>query len=187
MTLYELTQEMQELLNMLEQLPAEIPAMMEDGSNEEEVAAAKARQLQEEQAITDTLEMVAMDFTDKADGYGKVLRQMQAEISAVKAEKMRLARRQSLLEAREEKLSDALRDALLQTGKKNLKTDLFTFGTRKSEQVIPAEDWRRVPDDFLKYLDPVPDKVAMKKYLKSHPDEEFEWGHMQENIILTIR
>lgn len=169
MTLYELTDDMLKLLNMLEQLP-------EEGDEESEL---------QEQAIRDTMEAVAGDFTEKAEGYGKVLRQLLAEIEAVKAEKMRLAKVQNNLERNADRLKDAMKHAMMMLHLKKLKTDLFTFSTRAGQElVIDAENIFEIPDDFLRYKDPEPDKTAIKKYLKFN---EAPWAHMEETQSLIIK
>ena len=172
MTLYDLTQQMEELLAMLEELPEQDK---EDADTQE-------------QAIRDTLEMVSMDFAEKADGYGKVLCQLQAEADAVKTQKMRLAARQSAIEKNIDRLKDAMLNAMIQIGQKKLKTDLFTFSTRAGQDlVITADSVFEIPDDYLRYKDPEPDKIAIKKYLKEHPEEEISWAHLVDTQSLTIR
>lgn len=170
MTLYELTEEMQRLLMWLEEEDAE-----------------------EDQALLDTLDMVQQDFEAKADGYGCVIRNMEADIAEIKAQEeilkeevKRLAGRRNGIEKGVDRLKETLRKALEVTGKKNLKTDKFTFGTRKSSSVvITAENVFDLPDECLRYKDPEPDKTAVKKYLEEHPD--CEWAHIETKVALSLR
>jgi hypothetical protein len=82
-------------------------------------------------------------------------------------------------------MKEALRKALELTGKKNLKTEKFTFGTRSaSSVVIDAKNIFDIPDDYLRYKDPEPDKTAIKDYLKEH---ECEWAHMETKVSLSLR
>lgn len=76
MTLYELTSDYMELLTMLEDPDAD------------------------EEVIADTLEGLAGDIEAKADGYARVMRQMDADAVAIKAEEERLANRRRSLENR---------------------------------------------------------------------------------------
>lgn len=178
MKLYELTEEYKDLKRMQEILST-IP---EDEKDETQ-----------EQAIKDTLEMVQMDFADKADGYGMVLRNLEAgqdELKAqeeiLKTEMARLAARRKSLERNEDRLKEAMMQALIATGQKNLKTDKFTFGTRKSSSlVITTENVFEIPDDLLRYKDPEPDKTAIKDYLKDHPD--VTWAHIETKQSLSVR
>lgn len=169
MTLYELTDEMMTLLSWLEEA--------DDESS-----------IPDQQAIEDTLAMVAEDFCAKADGYGKVLKQLQADAEAVKAEKMRLAARQSSLEKSADRLKEAMRDALVKLGQKSLKTDLFTFSTRAGQElVIDAESVYELPMEMVRIVDPVPDKMAIKKYIKEHAGEEITWAHMEPTVSLIVK
>ena len=170
MTMYELTEEMKRLLLWLEEEDAE-----------------------EDQALLDTLDMVQQDFEAKADGYGCVIRNMEADIAEIKAQEeilkeevKRLAGRRNGIEKGVDRLKETLRKALEVTGKKNLKTDKFTFGTRKSSSVvITAENVFDLPDECLRYKDPEPDKTAVKKYLEEHPD--CEWAHIETKVALSLR
>ena len=170
MTLYELTDEMQRLLLWLEEDEAE-----------------------EDQALVETLDMVEQDFEDKADAYGCVIRNMEADAAEIKAQEdilteeiKRLRSRRASVEKGTERLKETLRKALEQTGKKNLKTEKFTFGTRKSSSVvITAENVYELPDECLRYRDPEPDKTAIKEYLKDNPD--CAWAHMETKVALSLR
>ena len=170
MTLYELTDELQRLQMWLEEEDAD-----------------------EDQALTDTLEMVTQDFEQKADGYGMVIRNLEADASEIKAQEAilmeevkRLKDKRAGIEKQTDRLKEALRKALELTGKKNLKTEKFTYGTRKSSNVvIDAKSIYDLPDDCLRYKDPEPDKTAIKEYLKDHPD--CEWAHIETKMSLTLR
>lgn len=169
MTLYELTEELHRLQMWLEEEDAD-----------------------EDQALADTLEMVAQDFEQKADGYGCVIRNLEADAAEIKAqeailkeEMKRLSARREGIEKQTDRLKEALRGALEATGKKNLKTEKFTFGTRSSSSVvIDAQNVFDIPDDFLRYKDPEPDKTAIKEFLK---DNECEWAHVETKTSLSLR
>lgn len=64
MTLYEMTNEMLELQAMLEEVDSE--------------------------AVQDTLDMVVQDFADKAESYGIIIKQLDAEASALRTEEQAL-------------------------------------------------------------------------------------------------
>ena len=68
-TLYELTEQYQQLLQLLED-PDEDPRV-----------------------IADTMEGIEGELEDKADGYGRIIRQLEAESASLKAEEERLARK----------------------------------------------------------------------------------------------
>jgi len=169
MTLYELTDQMYSLLQKLEEIPPEDP---------------EEREIWEE-AIRDTLAMLVDDFADKAEDYGRVMKQLQADAEAVKAEKMRLARRQQALENNVERMREAVKRAMLITGQKKVKTDLFSFSVSPRLDLVIDADVDEIPDDLVK-VKAEPDKAAIKSFLKENPDG-CTFAHFEPAYTLTIR
>ena len=187
MTIREITDaKLQLLLDRMEAPEIEIPKLAPDGSNAEEVAALEEQKALQEQAFQDTLEMIHMDFADKTDGYCTVRAQVISDIGQVKAEKLRLGAIQSRLEKKLERLENAMLQAMQIMDMKNVKGALYTVSTRTSSAVqIDATSVYELPDDMVRYSDPVPDKVAIKAWLKNHP--ETEWAHMESTTSLIIK
>lgn len=162
MTLYDLTTEYQNLLELLE-----------DGEAPEE-------------AVSDTLEMVLADINDKAEGYGKVLKQMQADADALKAEKMRIASKQSAIEKNIDRLRTALLRAMQLTNQKSIKTPLFSFSTRTTSKVFldVAED--QLPTEFQKVTVKA-DTKGIEKFMKDNAMLATTFAHFEPVDILTVR
>lgn len=181
MTLFVLTEWEKRLLELSEEPEIEIP---KDATDEEKEALTK--QIEEQrQAYKDTLEAVHMDYTDKANGYGKVIRQLLADAEACKAEKLRLAAMQARYEKKAEQLKDALLRSMTELNLKKLKTELFQYSTRAGQElVIDAGSIWEIPDDYLRYKDPEPDKAAIKKFLK---DNKADWAHLEDKQSLIIK
>ena len=161
MTLYELTDKFQQLLALAE---------------EEDIDA---------KTIKDTLESVSMEFEDKADAYAKVIRQLEAEAGAVKAEMERLKDRKAILDANAARLKSALEGAMRQTGKTKFKTTLFGFGIQKNPPSADIPDETVVPEEFRI---PQPDKIdkkAVTAYLKENGPQW--WGSLKQTESLRIR
>lgn len=169
MTLYELTDQMYSLLQKLEEIPPEDP---------------EEREIWEE-AIRDTLAMLVDDFAENAEGYGKVMKQLQADAEAVKSEKMRLARRQQALENNVERMREAVKRAMLITGQKKVKTDLFSFSVSPRLDLVIDADVDEIPDDLVK-VKAEPDKTAIKAFLKENPDG-CTFAHFEPAYTLTVR
>lgn len=167
-TLYQLTEEHQELLAMLE---------------EEELDETK------EQAIKETLAMIAMDIADKAEGYCMVLKQLQADAEAVKAEKLRLAKRQSSIENGIERLREALKHSMLITGHTKIKTPLFTLNTSSRWKAFLDVPEDQIPEEFQKVTIKA-DMKAIEEWLKKDQctnAQECEWARLEQVENLTIR
>lgn len=167
MTLYELTGAM---LDLYEKMSEPLPEDPEE------------RELWE-QALNDTLTMMADDFAEKSDEYGKVLKQLQADADAIKAEKMRLARRQQGVEANIERMRERMKSAMLLTDQKRIKTELFTFSVGMRQELV-IDDADAIPDDLLK-VKVEPDTKGIREHLKNNPDATF--AHFEPKQTLTIR
>lgn len=172
MTLYDLENDYLELLTMLEEDPEEA----------------------DETAIHDTLSMILLDIDEKIEGYGKVLKQLQADAEALKQEKMRIARKQSGIEKNIERLRGAMLHAMLLTGRNKIKTKLFSFSTRSTWKPILDVPVDEIPIEFWKPVKPEADMKAIEKWLKEfNPDVSgnncttCEWAHLDQVETLMVR
>ena len=164
MTLYELTSEYMELL-----------AMLEDPDTDEAV-------------ILDTLEGVGGELEEKADGYARVMRQMDADAAAIKAEEERLHNRRKSLENRSAWLKSRLQNVMELTGKTKFKTELFSFGIQKNPAsvVIDEQYIENIPAEYLIAQDPKIDRQKIKEDLKAGKDLE-GIAHLEQSESLRIR
>ena len=160
-TLYQLSDEYQELLSMA--LDPDI----------------------DEEALADTLEGIEGEIEDKADGYAKVMRNLEADASAIKAEIARLTERKKHIEANIDRMKRSLKTAMRLTGKTKFKTSLFSFNIAKNPPALKIDMPDRVPDEFLIPQEPKIDSVAIKKELKE--GTVFDWCHLEQSESLRIR
>lgn len=100
---------------------------------------------------------------EKVESIACWIKNLTAEAEALKKEKQAFADRQS----RTEKLIDSLKEYLSEAldGQK-FNTARVQVSFRKSEQVS-VEDVYKLPEDYITYLEPKPDKAGLKKLLKS--------------------
>lgn len=155
MKLYELTEQWEDVFNM-----------MEDGETDEQV-------------IFDTLESIEGEIEDKADNYAKMIRNLQASVDVLKAEEERLYQRRKSTENHIQRLKDNLQANLEFIGKTKFKTDLFSFSVAKNGGNQPLSITGNLDDIPGKYLIPQPPKVnnnAVRELLK---DKEVEWAHLE--------
>lgn len=165
MTLYELTSEYLDLL-----------AMLEDPDIDEEVLA-------------DTLEAIGGELEIKADGYARVMRQMDADAKAIEAEEKRLYRRRKSLENRSAWLKSRLQNVMEVTGKTKFKTELFSFGIQKNPARVVIDDPSRIYEEYLIEQEPKIDTAAINAALKD-PEEAARWdgiAHLEQSESLRIR
>ena len=163
-TLYELTSDYMELLSM-----AEDPDI-------------------DPQAFADTLEGIEGALEDKAEGYAKAMRMLEADAAACDAESKRLRNKKQTIENNIRRMKSALQNAMQVTGKTKFKTPLFSFGIQKNPAsvVMDEENLDNIPERFLIPQDPVIDKKAIKDALKAGEDLDGV-AHLEQGESLRIR
>ncbi len=142
-TLYEITGDYLRLLEMLEE--------------EEDI---------DPQAFQDTLEGIEGEFEIKADGYARVLKELNAEIEKFKAEIERMTARMNAISNNSTRLKQHLYYNMKKINKLKFKTDLFSFGIHKNGglqplEILPGMD---VPDEYCRKE---PDNTKIREALKN--------------------
>lgn len=137
-----------------------------------------------EEALQDMREYLLTDIAEKLEGYGCVLRQLEADRDAVKAEKMRLATKQAQLENNIDMVREAMKTAMLLTDQKKVKTALFTFSTATRVALVLNVEAKLLPEQFQK-VEYKPDNKGIAEYLKA--GHEVPWAHLEQVQSLTVR
>lgn len=161
MTLYELTEEYQWLLMLMEDPEAD-PLI-----------------------VVDTLDAVGGEIEVKADGYARVLRNLEADVAGLKSEEQRLAQRRRTIENNIDRIKYTLTASMIACNKRDFKTDLFTFRVQKNPASVVIERDAAVPDEYLIPQEPKVDKVKVKEALKAGAN--FEWAHLYQTEGVRIR
>lgn len=168
MKLYELTEELTNLIEMLEEDP-------------------------ENEAIKETIAMLLLDLDDKAEDYVHVIRQLEADAEAAKAEKLHLAKKQSAAENAAKRMRDYLKDAMIITGRTKIKRATCSIGISTRWEMALDVDVNDIPDEFKK-ITVEPKKQEITRWLKAYdPDkggtnlETCEWAHLEQTETLTVR
>lgn len=141
------------------------------------------------QIIEDSLEAVSGEIEVKADGYARVMAELEARKAAVKAEKDRLAALESSLGKNIDRMKESLKTSMIATGKTKFKTDLFSFSVQKNPPKVVIDDPSRIPEGFLIPQPPKVDTVSIKESLKS-VDAGSMWEgicHLEQGESLRIR
>lgn len=143
MTLYEITGELLELQNMIE-----------DGI--------------EADALSDTIESVEFDLEQRAEGYVKVIRNLEAKAKAIKDEEKRLKEKRLIAENGVDRLKKRLFDSMNAVGKKKLDAGIFALSVQKNGGALPIiidEDLRNLPEELVK-VDVKPDLKVIAELLQ---------------------
>lgn len=168
MKLYELTEDLTNLIEMLEDDP-------------------------ENEAIKETIAALLLDLDDKAEDYVHVIRQLEADAEMAKAEKQRLAKMQSAAENAAKRMRDYLKDAMLLTGRTKIKRATCSIGITTRWETVIDVDVKDIPAEFQK-VTIEPKKQEITRWLKAYdPDkggtnlETCDWAHLEQTESLTVR
>ena len=128
MNIYELTGNYEHLLNML---------------YDEDV---------DEKALLDTLESIEGDIEDKADGYAKIIKELETQSNASKQEAKRLTQSAKTIDNRIKMLKSNLFNCMKITGKTKFTTNLFSFSIAKNggKQALTIDG--DVPEEYTKTI-----------------------------------
>lgn len=138
---------------------------------------------EQELDVSDTLDMMEGEYTDKVENYVCLIQQLTSDATALKEEIDRLTARYRTLQNNTDRLKAALMESMLEAGKEKVKTTLFNVNIRGYESVV-VDDMAKVPEEFLKYSEPTVNKVELKKALKNG---EIEGAHLESRPGITIR
>ena len=163
-SIYELTQDYLQILSMLED-----PEL-------------------DPQTLADTMEGIEGEFEIKAENYAKVIKNLEGDILAIKAEIDRLTSKKRVIENNIKSMKSNLQYAMETTGKTKFKTELFGFNIQKNTPsvVIDLEDLSKLPSQFIKQHEIEADKTAIKEALKRGENLD-GIAHFEQSESLRIR
>lgn len=104
----------------------------------------------DEKMVLDTLESIEGDIEDKADGYAKIIKELEAKSKARKEEAKRLTDSAKTFENKIKFLKQNLTNTMKETGKTKFATDLFSFNIAKNggKQTLTIDG--EVPKEYTK-------------------------------------
>lgn len=159
-TLYELTDEYRQLLEM-----------MEDDAIDPEV-------------LKDTLEGVGGEIEIKAENCAKLIKELDGVAGVIDGEIERLRKRKDVVSNNAKSVKKYLESAMIATGKRKFKTDLFGFGIQKNPPTVVIDQEDKIPEEYWIEQAPKLDKTALKKWLKDNPAD---FAHLEQSEGLRIR
>lgn len=124
------------------------------------------------QMLKDTMEGIEGALEDKFDNYVFVAKEMQADIKALEETIKELQARKDSKESNLKKLKEIMTLVMNTTGKVKFKTSLHSYWVQKNPEsvVIDTEDIRAIPEDYLTFKEPEPNKTAIKAAIKDGMD-----------------
>lgn len=129
---------------------------------------------------TEKLEQLQMEETSKIENIACWIKNLLSDAEALKVQKQTFANRQKAVENKAESLKKYLSDYL--AGQK-FSTDKVAISFRKTSSVN-VTDMSALPEEYLKFGEPTPDKTAIKNAIKS--GKKIAGAEILENQSISI-
>lgn len=101
------------------------------------------------EAVSDTMELIAADFEEKAQAVVLVAKNMEADITAIDAELKRLTDKKKAIINRTDWLRNYLRNNMESTGISVIECPLFKITLSKPTRQVSVDDESALPDDYV--------------------------------------
>ncbi len=157
-TLYEITGELRELLELAQE--AEI----------------------EEEVIMNTIESMGLDvdLEQKVENYWYVIDELEASNKRIKEEEDRLKARRATQENNIKRMKDTLTGALEFIGVEKIKTDKSTIWIQNNPHGLEVKDISKIPKQFFIEQEPKLNSRELINYLKGNPDEKVDGVELRQ-------
>lgn len=136
----------------------------------------------DEQTVNDSLE--GMDVAGKLEDYCKVIRQLEADAAAYKAEKDRLAAKQKKAEEAVERLEAAVLNYMSATNTEKVKCGVFDVKVKQSKaaNIVNADE---ISPEYMIQQPPKIDRAAIRKALMS--GKAVDGAELKINYSINIK
>ena len=140
------------------------------------------------EAIKDAIETNNEEIALKLEGCAKVIKDIESDIAGLKAEEERLASRRKTYENNIKSLKRAMQDALLATGERKLKGQLFSFNVQTNPPSVVLDEAyiENIPDKYITKPEPVVNKKALLEDLKAGVELD-GIAHLETTESIRIR
>lgn len=134
----------------------------------------------DEETLADTLEAVEGEYEYKLENYCKVIKNLEADVEALKNEAKRLTDKKKSLENNIDRLKKAMFDSMKSTNTTKVKGSVFTIAIQKNggkAPIIVDVPVSQLPDDLVRIKEEA-DSEAIRKYIEETGD--ITYAHIGE-------
>lgn len=140
--------------------------------------------LDDEQVLLDTLEAVQGEYEMKLESYCKVVKNLEADMEALKNEAKRLTDKRKVLENNVERLKKVMFDSMKVTGTEKVKGQLFSVAIQRNGGKLPIivdVPTEQLPDECVKVQES-PDLEAIAKLIDAGKCDFAHYGERGESL-----
>lgn len=196
MKLYELSATFADLFNQFDEIDNYTPDTDSNGNyisdSGEVITDVEALREKYRAAWFDTLSAIEEEFDVKAENVAVYIKNMTAEVKALKQEEDALKRRRMAFEKSVERMKAYLLDSMHTVGRAKIDMPRARLSIRKNAESLVVEDsaafigWAEAHnEDLLRYSEPEIRKTDVKKLIQS--GEELPFVHLTRTESLTIK
>ena len=139
----------------------------------------------DEQTMQDTLESLQYELEEKADNIACLIKQMQAESEAIKAEAKNLTERAKAKEAKADKLTQYLFETFKAVGADKIETARNVIAIKKNPCSVVLDEGFSVKEYLVEKVTVQPDKEKLKTDLKN--GIQIAGARLEQKERLTIK
>lgn len=125
------------------------------------------------------------NFIEKLDNYGRIIKNIEANIIPIENELKRLQKKKRSFERIVSRLKLNIFYLFRQMRIKEKKTNIFKFNIQKNAPSLVIDDPSKIPEFYIKPQDPVYDTAQIKKDLKD--GMKLDFCHLEQSESLRIR
>lgn len=119
----------------------------------------------ENEMITQALDSLEEDITEKVENIAKVIRNIEADVRAYETEKKRFTDKIKAAENKIESMKNYLELCLTSVGLVKIKGDLLTVAIQNNQVSVSVDDETVIPEQYFSYTK-TPSKTAIKEALE---------------------
>lgn len=164
-TLYDITDEYKELLDLLQTTDAD------------------------DEVIQTTIESTGLkdDFRNKVDSYLYVIDELEAISERIREEEKRLAERRRMQERNARKMKETLTDTMELLEIQKEKTDRYTLWVQNNPQRLVVEDEKEIPEAYWEKQPPKLNRKLLLDDLKNEEYPDFKGARIEQGRGVRFR
>lgn len=126
-----------------------------------------------EEDAADTMEAILQEQEDGYENAVKWIRDLEADIEAVKAEAEKLTEKKKALEGRKERVKQAIMRSMSTSGQKKVKAGIFSISWKNPPiKYVPSVDIEQMPPELLRIKKEF-SATAAKEWAKAHGESRY--------------